>query len=302
MAEVSVQKQSFEAAGVRVVNSAEVYPALHKAGDAGLPLAVVENRLGRAVIALQGAQLMEYAAAGKTALLWVSPQCILEPGRSIRAGIPLCLPWFGPGKDGAPQHGFARVMDWTLVGAEAQANGTTRLTLELASEKTIHPVWPHAFSFKLEVVVGARLELKMRAENRSTATAPFAFAMHTYFAVPDAAEVRVSGLEGTAFIDKIELPERKVQQGEIAITGLTDRIYLDVPAVQTIRTADGAIRIESDTKCAVVWNAWTNDKNMADLGDGNHVGYICVERGDVDERAVTIPARGAYECWMTLEN
>lgn len=302
MSEASVQKQLFEAAGVRVVNSTEVYPVLHKKGDAGLPLLVVENKLGWAVIALQGGQLMEYAAAGKAALLWVSPQCILEPGRSIRAGIPLCLPWFGPGKDGAPQHGFARVMDWTLAGAEAEANGATRLTLELASEKTIHAVWPHAFRFRLEVVVGARLELRMRAENRSATAAPFAFAMHTYFAVPNVAEARVCGLEGTTFIDKIELPERKVQQGEIAITGLTDRIYLDVPIVQKIRTAEETIHIESDTKCAVVWNAWTNDKNIADLGDGNHAGYICVERCDVADRAVTIAPGRAYECWMTLEN
>jgi D-hexose-6-phosphate mutarotase len=302
MSEAFVQKQLFEAAGVRVVNSTEVYPALHKTGDEGLPLLVVENRLGRAVIALQGAQLTEYAATGKAGLLWVSPQCVLEPGRSIRAGIPLCLPWFGPGKDGAPQHGFARVMDWTLTGVETRADGATRLTLELASEKTIHPVWPHAFRFRLEVVVGARLELRMRAENRSATTAPFAFAMHTYFAVPDVAEARVSGLEGTTFIDKIELPERNVQQGEIAITGLTDRIYLDVPIAQKIRTAEGTIRIESDTKCAVVWNAWTNDKNMADLGDGNHARYICVERCDVADRAVRIAAGRAYECWMTLEN
>jgi len=302
MSNSSVGEQLFESAGVNIINSTELYPELHKVSDHGLALVVVKNRLGRAVIALQGAQVMEFQAAGERETLWVSPKCVLEAGRPIRAGIPLCLPWFGPGRDGAIQHGFARVMEWKLAAVEAQADGATRLVLELASETPVSPAWPHGFSFRLTVVVGKSLRLGMRAENRSAAEAPFAFAFHTYFAVPQIADARVSGLDGTTFIDKIEAPERKVQQGEIAITSLTDRIYLDVPAVQTLKTASGNVRIESDTKCAVVWNAWSNDKNMADLGDGNHVGYICVERCDVADRAVTIPAGRAYECWMTLEN
>ena len=88
--------------------------------------------------------------------------------------------------------------------------------------------------------------------------------------------------------------------GLFAITALTDRVYLDVPAVQTLKNAAGDVKIESDAKCAVVWNCWTNDKNMADLGEGNHVGYICVERCDVADRAVSIPAGGQYQMSMTL--
>jgi glucose-6-phosphate 1-epimerase len=300
MSESSVLEQLFETACIQVVNSTELYPALHKTGDRGLPVLVVKNRLGRAVVALQGAQLMEFQPVGQREMFWISPRCVFEAGRPIRAGIPLCLPWFGPGRDGAIQHGFARVMDWKLVAAEACADGTTRIVLELASEQTISPMWPHAFSFRLEVAVGSGLRLGIRAENRSHAEAPFAFAFHTYFAVPSIADAQVSGLEGTTFIDKIDNSERKVQQGEIAITALTDRIYLDVPAVQTLKTASGNVKIESDTKCAVVWNAWTNDKNMEDLGEGNHMGYLCVERCDVADRAVTIPAGGAYASFMKL--
>ena len=48
--------------------------------------------------------------------------------------------------------------------------------------------------------------------------------------------------------------------------------------------------------CAVVWNAWTNDKTIADMGEGNHVGYLCVERGDVADYANHIePPAEAYE-------
>ena len=297
----SVFEQLIQTAGIKLVNSAELYPAQHQAGDAGLPMLVVENSLGRAVIALQGAHLMAFQPAGQREMLWVSPKSLFEAGKPIRGGIPLCLPWFGPATDSSsPLHGFGRIMEWSLVAAEVCADGATRVVLELAGDNKVSALWPHAFSFRLEVVVGTQLGLTLSAENRSAAAAPFAFAYHTYFAVPNVADARVAGLENTTFIDKTDNMARKIQQGEVAITALTDRVYLDVPAVQTLKNAAGDVKIESDAKCAVVWNCWTNDKNMADLGEGNHVGYICVERCDVADRAVSIPAGGQYQMSMTL--
>lgn len=297
----SVFEQLIQTAGIKLVNSAELYPAQHQAGDAGLPMLVVENSLGRAVIALQGAHLMAFQPAGQREMLWVSPKSLFEAGKPIRGGIPLCLPWFGPATDGSsPLHGFGRIMEWSLVAAEVCADGATRVVLELAGDDKVSALWPHAFSFRLEVVVGTQLGLTLSAENRSAAAAPFAFAYHTYFAVPNVADARVAGLENTTFIDKTDNMARKIQQGDVAITALTDRVYLDVPAVQTLKNAAGDVKIESDAKCAVVWNCWTNDKNMADLGEGNHVGYICVERCDVADRAVSIPAGGQYQMSMTL--
>ena len=289
-----------EVAGVEVKNSTELYPALHKVGDAGLAMLVVENGLGRAVIALHGAHVMAFEPAGGREMLWVSPKCVLEAGKAIRGGIPLCLPWFGPSADGSVMHGFARVMEWTPVTAEACADGSTRVVLELASEVAVTPLWPHAFRFRMEIVVGSSLKLSLSAENRSGTAAPLAFAFHSYFKVPQVTDARVSGLEGKTFIDKADSAARKVQHGEVTITALTDRVYLDVPARQVLKTGAGDVKIESETKCAVVWNAWTNDKNMADLGEGNHVGYLCVERGDVADFAVTLEAGGTYGAKMTV--
>jgi D-hexose-6-phosphate mutarotase len=172
--------------------------------------------------------------------------------------------------------------------------------LELAGDASVCALWRHAFSFRLEIVVGSSLKLALSVENRSAATAPFEFAFHTYFAVPNVTDARVAGLENLTFIDKTDNKARKVQQGEVEITALTERVYLDAPAVQTLKSATGNVKIESDAKCAVVWNCWTNDRNMADIGEGNHVGYICVERCDVADRAVTIPAGGKYQVLMTL--
>ena len=286
--------------GITRVTSAQLYPELHLAGDAGLPLLLVENSQGRAVIALQGAHAIEFQPAGQREMLWLSPKCKLQPETPIRGGIPLCLPWFGPGPDGKSAHGFVRTKPWALASAEIAASGATRVVLELAGDASTCALWPHSFVFRMEFEVGETLTLRLSATNRSNQTASFAFAFHTYFAVPDVAKVRVTGLEDTTYIDKLDNGSRQRQTGAVTISDATDRIYLDVPAIQTIESGEGKIAIQSDAACAVVWNAWNNDRNIADMGEGNHVGHLCVERGEIADRALTIQPGETYRSWMTL--
>jgi D-hexose-6-phosphate mutarotase len=235
-------------------------------------------------------------------MLWVSPKSTLVAGKPIRGGIPLCLPWFGPSADGQVLHGFARLMEWTVQSAEVMKDGATKLVMTLAGDATVSERWPHPFAFSLEIVVGAELKLAISVENRDSRQAPLSFAFHTYFAVPDVAKAKIAGLAGKTYIDKTDNLARKEQAGDVVISAITDRVYLDVGQTQTIATASGSVRVDSPTRCAVVWNAWSNDKNMADLGEGNHVGYLCVERGDVADYAVTLPAGGKYRATMTLAN
>ena len=300
MPPLTVSEPNCRAAGITLRNSTELFPSHHQTGDAGLPMLVVENALGSATIALQGAHLMSFKPTGQREMFWVSPKTALEAGKPIRGGIPLCLPWFGPGPDGKSMHGFARTMEWTLASASRLKNGETHLVLELSGDATTCDLWPHAFAFRMDVIVGETLKLGISVENRSPVPAPLAFAFHTYFAVPDVARIAVSGLEGTTYIDKMDNFTRKAQQGKVGIDAVTDRIYLDVPAQQAVTSSAGTVRIESDAQCAVVWNAWSNDRNIPDLGEGNHVGYVCVERGDVADSAVTLAPGACYRRWMIL--
>jgi D-hexose-6-phosphate mutarotase len=293
--------EQLRAAGIRTVNTRELYPTQHSPKDPGLPMLIVENSLGRAVLTLQGAQVLAFRPAGKDDLLWVSPKTSFREGVPIRGGIPLCLPWFGPAPDGANLHGFARIKGWKVVEVERQANGNTRLVLELSGGVAESALWPHAFCFRLTIEVGSTLKMSINAQNRGGDTAPLAFAFHTYFAVPKVYAANVSGLDGTTYIDKMDNLVRKPQVGDVTIEGVTDRVYLDVPQHQTIIASAGRrINIESNTRCAVVWNAWNNDRNIPDLGEGNHVGYLCVERGDVADYAVALQPGQSYQAWMNI--
>ena len=296
----SLSTQQLKDAGIQTVNSAQLFPTQHKAGNIGLPMLVVENPLGRSVIALQGAHVMLFQPAGQAEMLWVSPQSSIETGVPIRGGIPLCLPWFGPGPDGKTLHGFARIKEWEVTSIEQLASGATRLLMELTGGADTSEMWPHAFAFRMEIEVGTELKLSINVENRDPSPVPLAFAFHTYFATPDVANARVSGFEGTTYIDGTDNMARKTQNGEITFTGFTQRFYMDVPVKQTIMTGINNVQIESETKCSVVWNAWDNDVNIPDMGAGNHIGYLCVERGDVMDHAMTLPPGGKYQARMTL--
>lgn len=300
MSNLTAFNQLIRTAGIKLANSTEIYSGHHQSGDPGLPLLVVENSQARAVIALQGAHLLSFEPKGQREMLWVSPKTPFEDGKPIRGGIPLCLPWFGPGADTKTLHGFARTKPWTLIEVEIMDDGATHLALELSGKASVCELWPHDFSFRLDILVGKTLTLGMTVNNHSKKPAPLAFAFHTYFAVPNVAAVRIDGLDRTTYIDKTDNFSRKTQQGEVTIHALTDRVYLDVPAQQTLKSSCGGVRIESDARCAVVWNAWTNDKNIPDLGEGNHAGYVCVERGDVADRALSVKSGGSYRTWMIL--
>ncbi len=82
---------------------------------------------GEALIAQQGAQLLSYQPHEQPPLVWLSDEAGYRRGQSVRGGVPVCWPWFGPlernpqevrgqVEDGlkAPAHGLVRAVDWEI--------------------------------------------------------------------------------------------------------------------------------------------------------------------------------------------
>ncbi|MBB5189861.1 D-hexose-6-phosphate mutarotase [Silvimonas terrae] len=284
--------------GLAIVSSAGLY------AGAGLDLLTIENTAGRASIALQGAHVVSFVPTGEQDLMWISPNAVFGAGEAIRGGIPLCLPWFGPHPEdeSKPKHGFARNEIWSLVEASQPEAGLTRVTLELRDSPASHALWEHPFVYRLTVSVGKALHLDLSIEHKGRTPQLHSVALHTYFNVGDVTQAVIHGLESLTYIDTAQagLP-RFTQQGAPQLTGPTDRIYLDVPPRQEIKTPSRTIVIESaDTHCAVVWNAWHNADKIADIGPGNYVGYLCVERGDMRDYSPVLQPGQTYRASMTL--
>ena len=250
-------------------------------GSGGLLRAVVNAPTSQGELVLQGAHVTSWKPIGQQPVLWLSQKSYFEKGKPIRGGVPICFPWFGPNaKDGTlPAHGFARLVEWEMVGAHANEDGSIVLRLETSID---------LFALRFQVEFG--LELKMTLTTQLSANAKsrqsFEDALHTYFTVSDVRTISIEGLEETAYVDKVDQAILKASSGRpIRFTGETDRVYVGTQAdcILIDESMRRVIRVaKSGSLSTVVWNPWIDkSKRMADFGDDEWPKMVCIETANV---------------------
>jgi D-hexose-6-phosphate mutarotase len=208
--------------------------------------------------------------------------------------VPVCWPWFGPHATDPqrPAHGIARTTLWQVLETRVQADGQTFLRLGLPMSAATCALWPHASSAELEITVGRSLQLTLVTRNTGSDALLLGEALHTYFQISDVARIRVSGLEGCTYLDKVAGGTRHTQQGPIHFEGEVDRIYLNPSADALIDDAglQRRIRIASQGAGAtVVWNPWVDKTStMGDMVDDGFRGMVCVETANAADQVVSI--------------
>lgn len=276
------------------------------AGPGGLPMVDIDTGTAKARVSVYAGQVLSFRPAGQAAdLMFLSEKAYYADGKAIKGGMPVCWPWFGPDPEGKgrPGHGFVRNRAWTLRGTEALADGRVRVRVGLIDTEETRAVWPESFDLEVQVTVGASLETALVTRNKGTAPFPLTQALHTYFRVGDIGRVKVTGLDGRTYIDKMDGGKEKTQQGAVAIAGETDRIYTGVAGPLAIE--DGALgrRIvisAAGSASAVVWNPWAaTAASMADLNDDDYKVMICVETTNAGPDVVQVPAGGEYRLVAT---
>lgn len=271
-----------------------------KEGEAGLVVAEVSNAHAEATVALQGAQVLSWAPRREKPVIWLSPAAKLAPGKSIRGGVPICWPWFGPhaSDPSRPNHGYARIARWEVFASE----GSTRISLRLVEDDATRALWPHTTPVEMHITVGAALECELVTRNAWNLPVTVGDALHTYFAVGDVREVAIDGLDGTSYLDKVDGGTRKQQTGPVTISAETDRIYLDSIADCVIRdpVLKRAIRISKrGSHSTVVWNPWTDKAaKMGDLGDDGYLHMLCVESANAADDVVTLAPGEEHRLWV----
>lgn len=242
----------------------------------------------------QGAHLIEWRS-GDTPVIWVSGASEYAQGRPIRGGVPVCWPWFGPGRSGdlAPAHGFARIAPWRLVD-EADDQHAVRLAWELTQDDVAgvdgSPSFPHEFRARLEVALTDAATISLTVRNEDSHVFDYEAALHTYLHVGDIHEVHVSGLDGADYYDKVAQSDQ-TQEGDVRFTGETDRVYSsDGPVRVHDPVLDRTLLVEkSGSPHTVVWNPWQDKAAaMPDFGDDEWPQMVCVEAASVGSRAVRL--------------
>ena len=264
-------------------------------------VARIANHHAQTAIALQGAHIMAFQPNGEMPLIWMSPAAKLAPGKSMRGGAPVCWPWFGAHatESSFPAHGFARTVPWQVVASAALPDGSTRITFELPQSSIPAAQWPYTCSVRLVVTAGNTLALELITENSGNTPLEISEALHTYFAVSDVDNIRISGMEGCAYLDKMENFRRKIQAGAITIASEVDRVYVNTEADCLIedRGLQRLIRIaKHGSRSTVVWNPWIEKSaKMGDFGsDTGYRGMVCVESANAAENVVSVVPGAAH--------
>lgn len=258
---------------------------------AGLPVAEITTPQARARIALQGAHVLAWQPAGQGPVLWLSKAAVYAPGQAVRGGVPVCWPWFGA-RDGLPAHGFVRTRLWDLRSASQDAAGQVVLCLGTSDDASTRALWDYPFHLELCVTVGQTLSLAL--STRNTGTAPFTItqALHSYFCVGDIAQTSVLGLDGCAYLDKVQDFAAARQSGALEFRGETDRIYTDTTADCLIDDRAGGRTIcvaKQGSTSTVVWNPWRErEQAIADMAAGEHRHMLCVETCNAGPDQITL--------------
>lgn len=273
-------------------------------GKGGIPVIEIQNNQARALISLQGAQLLSWVPADEEEVIWLSEEATFTAGKSVRGGIPICWPWFGAHSSVAtfPAHGFARTTIWQVICTEDLEGDRTRITFITSPLPENETMWLPQTSVQFQITIGSKLEMELITHNDGNEPVVISQALHTYFRVGDVSKVILFGLEDTDYLDKLENFKRKIQHGPVTIEEEVDRIYLDTIAECVIedRQFNREIIINKcGSHSTVVWNPGHDTAaKMGDLGEEGYRKMLCVESSNAADDSVTIEPGKAHHLWV----
>lgn len=277
-------------------NSPALEGVTYDRGQGDLDRIRIYTDLCSAEIFRHGAHVTHYQPRGAAhPVLWMSNSSLFKPDKAIRGGVPICFPWFGPKADdaNAPAHGFARVREWSVESVQPGETGAIVAAFQMKSDEATKRWWNADFAAHHVVSVGSELSLQLTVQNLGRQRIRFEEALHSYFVVGDAQRAEVLGLEGASYLDRLQ-PGKTFKQDDrpIRFTAETDRTYINTDAVTTIMDPVLNRRITNrkiNSQSTVVWNPWIDKaKAMADFGDDEWPGMLCIETANAGPNAIEL--------------
>lgn len=219
-------------------------------------------------------------------MLYLDLERFADPSLSVRGGIPILFPICGglPGNSlplpegdvPLPQHGFARLVPWTL-GSLPDGQG---VRMELQDTPTSWKNFPFRFALALDLRLSpGTLAIDMALSNPGERPFPFSFGLHPYFIVSDPRKARVVGLPSQC-IDQLTM--RPVATAD-QLERLSEGVDLLAGPVGTVQLQDGGagigveLQMQPPLDLVVVWSdpprpmvclePWTGPRGALITGD-----------------------------------
>eukprot|EP00442_Polarella_glacialis_P028879 CAMPEP_0115164728 /NCGR_PEP_ID=MMETSP0227-20121206/73193_1 /TAXON_ID=89957 /ORGANISM="Polarella glacialis, Strain CCMP 1383" /LENGTH=228 /DNA_ID=CAMNT_0002577111 /DNA_START=214 /DNA_END=900 /DNA_ORIENTATION=+ len=202
---------------------------------------------------------------------------------------------------------------------EPRVSHTVELTF--ADNEDTHRLWPHKFLLKYTVSLRSNgLSISLEVQNTGEVAWDFTGCLHTFFYTPDIRRVKLFGLQGANFQDKVDRddagPKEKTEKEEAIVVadasaasaGFVDRIYKHSP--KSLRLLDeGAgvsITIEQSDSWTdtVVFNPWEDgkkgDKGL-DFDDDGYNYLICVEPAVTAHHKQEMPPGASWSGFQNIQ-
>lgn len=241
------------------------------------------------LVAQQGAHVISWLHGGRERL-FLSPNSVWDGHTAIRGGIPVCFPQFNQRGD-LPKHGFVRNLPWALLAAEP-GDAPSSLSFGLRADDSTRALWPAEFEARLRVdLQPGQLCVTLEVRNSGTQALRFTGALHSYLAVSDIAQVRLSGLGGQKEWDS-RADTHQCAADSFQCTGPFDRVYSAPPAPMHLHDPLGCLEISNSGGWAdcVVWNPGAAGcALMPDMTPDAFTHMLCVEAAQVFEPISVAP-------------
>jgi glucose-6-phosphate 1-epimerase len=276
------------------------------AGSNGLPKVKIASAAASGEIYLHGAHLTSWIPTGAEEVIFLSSKAQFQDGKAIRGGVPICSPWFNAkaGDPKAPSHGFVRTKAWELESILHEGNAIS-VTLSTANDHATQLLWPHDFRAVQRITIGTALQMEFTTTNTGAAPLTFEAALHSYYRVGDVRQVRITGLDGTSYLDNTDGNREKLQQGDNLFAQRTDNAYLNTQSEVEIVDLSLSRRLivsKHNSSSTVVWNPWDElARGMSDLGEGEWPHFVCVETANVRANAITLKPGEQHTMTATVE-
>ncbi|MDO5503489.1 MAG: D-hexose-6-phosphate mutarotase [Actinomycetia bacterium] len=251
-----------------------------------------------------GAHVMGWEPRGRYPVLFTSAAAVYAKDTAIRGGVPICFPWFGPGRapDAPYGHGFARTATWRHLRDEEDSEAFTTV-YALTNEEATDEYWPHAFEAVLTARFGSELTISLAVTNHDSQAFSYEAALHTYLAVDSIHDVRIEGLDGARYVDKTDEGAVKEQAGPLTFDGEVDNVYETARPVEVIDVAAGRSTHVNTSGAThiIVWNPGRElAATIGDLGPGDWERFVCVEAGRVFDGAVSLEPGQSHTLSTTI--
>lgn len=256
----------------------------------------------------RGGMVTRFSVDGEE-VLFLDETTLRDPAKNVRGGVPILFPIAGPlagdrWRDGdrmltMKQHGFARLLPWTVLGqAVAETAGAT-LTLQLCDDETTRAQYPFRFELIFSYTVrGRTLTINQRFSNRDQRAMPIQPGLHPYFLVADADKRRTRiPTAATSAYDNRTRQMRRLD-GPVDLTGEEVDLHLsDHGSTQATLVRpplrDVQLTFGADQRLLVVWTQRGRD-------------FVCVEpwtaRANAlnDGQALMVAPGASHETFLSI--